>query len=71
MTAQINLKELEKKAYTSTFQDGLLDIQFGILMLANAISAYVRYNFDPIWSTLTYLVISLFGVLLFLLCKLS
>jgi len=35
----INLKELERKAWTSYFQDGLWDIYLGLLFLAMAISA--------------------------------
>ena len=35
----INLKELERKAWTSYFQDGLWDIYLGLLLLAMAISA--------------------------------
>ena len=30
MTGDVNLKELEKKAFKSTFQDGLWDIQLGL-----------------------------------------
>jgi hypothetical protein len=35
----INLKELERKAWTSYFQDGLWDIYLGLLLLAMAVSA--------------------------------
>jgi hypothetical protein len=34
MTETMNLKELEKRAYTSSFQDGLWDIFLGLLLLA-------------------------------------
>ena len=39
MSQNINLKELERKAWTSYFQDGLWDICLGLLLLAIAISA--------------------------------
>jgi hypothetical protein len=39
MSQNINLKELERKAWTSYFQDGLWDIFLGLLLLAMAISA--------------------------------
>lgn len=38
MVANIDLKELEKKAYKSTFQDGLWDLYFGLLILGIGIS---------------------------------
>jgi hypothetical protein len=34
MTQAMNLKELEKRAFTSSFQDGLLDIFLGLLLFA-------------------------------------
>jgi hypothetical protein len=39
MSQNINLKELERKAWTSYFQDGLWDIYLGLLLLAMAIWA--------------------------------
>ena len=38
MTQEINLKELERKAYLSTFQDGLLDVAVGSMLLVTALS---------------------------------
>jgi len=32
MNEKINLKEIEKKAYRFTFQDGIYDIMFGVLL---------------------------------------
>lgn len=34
VTEQIDIKELEKKAWKSTFQDGLWDIYFGLILLS-------------------------------------
>ena len=42
MTPDINLKALEKKAWKSTFQDGLYDIVFGVLLVSFGIAPIVR-----------------------------
>ena len=39
MTTNMNLKQLERKAWTSFFQDGLLDILMGLALLASGIPA--------------------------------
>ena len=39
MTQNIDMKDLEKKAWTSYFQDGLLDIAMGMIMLAAVLSS--------------------------------
>ena len=33
MTNQINLKEIERKAFRSTFQDGLRDMHYGLIVI--------------------------------------
>jgi len=33
MNNQLNLKELERKAFRSTYQDGLWDVQFGFIVI--------------------------------------
>lgn len=40
MSNQINLKEIERKAYLATFQDGLWDIMFGLVVVAMALFMY-------------------------------
>ena len=42
MTGKINLKEIEKKSYRFTFQDGIYDIMFGILLIAFAVAPIIR-----------------------------
>ena len=37
MTQNINLKELEKKAWTSTFEDGITDIGIGLILVLTTI----------------------------------
>lgn len=41
MAENINLKELEKKAYRSTFQDGFWDIFLALILLAMAANAFL------------------------------
>ncbi len=40
MTQSIDLQEIEKKAWTSYFQDGMWDMFFGMMMLVGAIRTY-------------------------------
>ena len=42
LTQNINLKELEKNAWKSLFEDGLLDIVFGVLLITFAITPIIR-----------------------------
>lgn len=51
MSQNINLKEIERKAWTSYFQDGLWDIFFGLLFLTMGIQIFA-YN---VWFTLVIL----------------
>nr|QNO46757.1 hypothetical protein DEIDBPHB_00006 [Methanosarcinales archaeon ANME-2c ERB4] len=37
MAQKINLKELEKKAWASTFEDGITDIGAGLILLVSTI----------------------------------
>jgi len=47
MNQKINLKKLEKKAWTKYFEDGLWDIFFGIMLLTTVI----RTITDNVWFT--------------------
>ncbi len=40
MSTQLNLKEIERKAFRSTYQDGLWDIYMGLVVLGMAIFVY-------------------------------
>lgn len=40
MSDQINLNEIERKAYRSTFQDGLIDMQLGLIVICMAFMLY-------------------------------
>ncbi|MBE0525116.1 MAG: hypothetical protein IBX40_12430 [Methanosarcinales archaeon] len=45
MSENLNLKELEKKAFKSTFQDGLWDIQLGLIILGMALTSFIRNDY--------------------------
>jgi hypothetical protein len=63
MTEQINLKEIEQKAYRSTFQDGLLDIVWGIIILGMGFSPTLKN-----WGVLkpfNFLLMPLLALLIF------
>lgn len=47
MSQNISLKELERKAWLSTFQDGLWDIFFGLLLVSSAVSTWFSYRGAP------------------------
>jgi len=40
MTTQLDLKELERKAFRSTYQDGLWDLYFGLIVICMSIFIY-------------------------------
>jgi hypothetical protein len=40
LSAQLNLKEIERKAFRSTFQDGLWDIYLGLIVIAMSMFIY-------------------------------
>jgi len=44
MTQEINLKEIEKKAWTSTFEVGITDIGIGLILLVSAICQMEVYD---------------------------
>jgi hypothetical protein len=61
MSNNVDLKELEKKAYTSTFEDGLLDIFFGTMLALNGISPLLEhFGISRHWVTGTFLSLAIF-----------
>lgn len=44
MSQSLNLKEIERKAWRSTFQDGLWDIYLGVLLFSMALSSRLDTN---------------------------
>ena len=45
MDQKINLKQLERKAFISYHQDGLLDIGIGMILLVGALSSTLHPGF--------------------------
>ncbi|TFG04011.1 MAG: hypothetical protein EU542_00435 [Promethearchaeota archaeon] len=58
MNDKINLKELEKKAWISTFQDGLWDIYFGLFIMGLGLAPLGRFLGLPETIGVLILVIS-------------
>lgn len=56
MTTGIDLKQIERKAYRSTFQDGLWDIFLGLLLLVLAVGALLSNSGASEGLTMTILV---------------
>lgn len=59
MGEKINLKEIERKAWTSYFEDGFWDIFMGLLMLTTGIRSLT----DNVWFTLGILAALLISVI--------
>lgn len=60
MSNQINLKEIERKAFRSTFQDGLRDMYYGLIVICMSVFIYRPSGGYNIWNIL----LSLFAALL-------
>lgn len=53
MTTRLDLKEVERKAYRSNFQDGLWDIYLGLLLLQMAFGLpLLNAGLSPVWIML-------------------
>ena len=52
MTTNIDLKELERKAFRSTYQDGIWDIYLGLMLLPMVVGSYLSPHPDnpPTWA---------------------
>ena len=56
MNTQIDLKELERKAFRSTYQDGLWDILFGIIVITLAFYMFRPTGGYSIFNTVAFIV---------------
>jgi len=56
MDSSIDLEELERKAYRTTFQDGFLDITLGLFLIGSAIAGLFQDN-KPIRLIITTLIV--------------
>jgi len=65
VSTTINLKELERKAWKSFFQDGLWDIYLGLLLMAMAINAWLSdAGFPKAWYYTIYIGLILISALI-------
>ncbi|MBT7789674.1 MAG: hypothetical protein HN757_12430, partial [Calditrichaeota bacterium] len=46
MNISVDLKQIEKKAYLSYFEDGLIDLYIGLIL--TAVGLYMRYHHFPL-----------------------
>jgi len=67
MTENISLKKIERKAYRSTFQDGLLDIVWGIIILGMGFSPILKTWGIP--KPFSFLLMPLLALSIFMLGK--
>lgn len=66
VSAQINLKEIERKAFRSTYQDGLWDIYFGLIVVGMSIFIYrPPEGYSPRNIILSTVIICVAGALFF------
>ncbi|MFW9881639.1 MAG: hypothetical protein ACFFG0_51900 [Candidatus Thorarchaeota archaeon] len=72
MTESIDLKSLEKKAYRSTFNDGLWDSFIGVIILNLGFGPVINllFNLPELWYTvISSLIFCVIGLLIFILGK--
>jgi hypothetical protein len=66
MSKNINLKEIERKAFRSTFQDGLWDMYLGFLLLTMGMGPVLpALNTSVIWTLVILLMLSVLAWLAF------
>ncbi len=65
MKNKIDLKEIEKKAFRFTFQDGLFDILIGIFLSMFAIAPLLTDLLGDFWSSFVFLPVNLLCLFLF------
>jgi hypothetical protein len=66
MSQTINLKELERKAFRSTFQDGLWDMYLGFLLLTMGMGPVLpALNTSIMWALVILLMLSVLACLAF------
>ena len=55
MTAKTSLKDLEKSMYRVSTQDGILDIQIGLMLLMFVLPIYLSDRLGDFWSSVVFL----------------
>ncbi len=69
MNEKIDLKKIEKKAWTSYFQDGLIDIFIGCVVIMFALAPILSESLGDFWSSFVFLPFWALVYLLVLLAK--
>lgn len=69
MSEKISLKDAERKAFQSTYLDGLNDMLWGSTILSLAISAILRESIDPPWNYLPLIAVFVIGYPLYFAAK--
>jgi len=69
MNEKIELKKIEKKAWTSYFQDGLIDIFIGCIVIMFALAPILSESLGDFWSSFVFLPFWALVYLLVLLAK--
>jgi hypothetical protein len=63
MAEEIDLKELEKNAYKTTLQDGLIDIEIGILFVGMGINAFFSDFVPRLVNILGFIIVGIIAVM--------
>jgi len=64
MAAKTSLKDLEKSIYRVSTQDGILDIQIGLMLLMFVLPIFLSDRLGDFWSSMVFLplwIIVIFG----------
>lgn len=69
ITEKIDLKEIEKKTWRSTLEDGLLDIYFGVLVLSIGIGITLVDLLPEPFDSLLPIILMIIGLIFFLFGK--
>jgi hypothetical protein len=69
ITENINLKEIEKKTWRSTLEDGLLDIYFGLLVLSIGMGITLDDILPEPFNAIITIIFMIIGLIFFLLGK--
>ncbi|UCD00820.1 MAG: hypothetical protein JSV23_08015 [Promethearchaeota archaeon] len=69
ITNSIDLKEIEKKTWRSTLEDGLLDMYFGMLVLSIGLGITLGDLLPEPFDSLLPIILMIIGLILFLLGK--
>ncbi len=62
MTEKMSLKDLERKMYRVSSQDGILDIQIGIMLLIFVFPIYLSDTLGDFWSSMVFLPLWVFVI---------